>query len=177
MPSVKQSLFRSSGAPRDSSRFWDTGFMDLLLLYGFPGLTNKLSSKHVTHWKEYMCEFKYSTFHPFWKWTLSSITLGGEIMIDKCSCRKVTVHCFLNSLFQCCFPPKQTNTENEDARLHTGKSVAEIFFYPLPFLSFPLIQNATGILRFFTAIPFKIHFQNLLREDLMESFSVSVGES
>lgn len=171
MPWVKQSLFRSSGALRVSS-------MDLLLLCGFPGLTNKLSSKHVTHWKEYMREFKYSTFHSFWKWTLSCITFRGEVVIDKCSFHKViSTLLFKFALPMLLFLLNRLIQKMKTLGYILGNPLLTCFFIPYPFFHFLLFKMLQESWDFFIAIPFKIHFQNLLREDLMESFSSSVGGS
>ena len=141
MTSVKQSLCRSSGALKVSSRLWHTGFMDLLLLFAFPGLTHKLSVKHVTPQKAYMHEFKYSAFHSFWKWTLSFITFAGEIMIVKCSCHKViSTLLFKFALPMLFFLRNRSIQKMKTLGYILGNPLLKGFFIPYPFFHFLLFK-------------------------------------
>lgn len=148
MASVRQSLCRSSGALKAGSRFGHAGSMDLLSLFGFPSLTNKLSSKHVTHRKEYMQESKYRAFQSFGKWTLSFVTFAGEIMTGKCSCHKV----ISTLLFKFALPVVLFLLNRLIQKVKTlsyilGNPLLKWFFIPYPFfhfLLFKMLQESWG---------------------------------
>lgn len=79
---------------------------------------------------------------------------------------KSLVNCSFISSSKGVFPPKVINKENKITRLCIGKFFCwKIFFFPSSF-SYLYCYRNLGI---FMALPFKIHFQNLLKEGLMES--------
>ena len=123
-------------------------------------------------------KFQYSTFHSFWKWTLSCITFRGEVVIDKCSFHKViSTLLFKFALPMLLFLLNRLIQKMKTLGYILGNPLLKCFFIPYPFFHFLLFKMLQESWDFFIAIPFKIHFQNLLREDLMESFSSSVGGS
>lgn len=117
-----------------------------------------------------MHAFRNNVFHYTWNWTLPFITFAGDLWMTNTVGIKSLVNCSFISSSKGVFPPKVINKENKITRLCIGKFFCWKIF---SFSSFSYLYCYSN-LEIFMALSFKIHFQNLLKEGLMESiFSLS----